>query len=186
VNRQNGFSLIELMVTVAIIGVLASTAIPAFIKYTRKAKTAEARQNIKKLYDGARQYYMEPHFAAVTDMNALPAQFPLTPGATTGYTADDDCCAMASGGTEERCEPNAALWEVPVWRALHFSMPDPHYYAYYYSNLAGPFVGYSTGAQGDLDCDTEQSLFVMWGRLDPTYADGPVGVAMMWRISELE
>lgn len=45
-NNQSGFTLIELMITVAIVGILASVAIPLYIKYTLKARTAEAKMNL--------------------------------------------------------------------------------------------------------------------------------------------
>ena len=50
--------LIEAMIVVAILGTLAAVAIPAFMRYMRKSKTTEAMQGIKKIYDGARTYYL--------------------------------------------------------------------------------------------------------------------------------
>src|SRR5690554_3096923 len=55
--REKGFTLIELMIVVAIIGVLAAVAIPAYVNFTRKAKTAEASTNLGAIYQGARAYF---------------------------------------------------------------------------------------------------------------------------------
>jgi prepilin-type N-terminal cleavage/methylation domain-containing protein len=174
-----GFTLIELMVTIAIIGILASTAIPAFIKYIRKAQTSEARQNLKKISDGARQYYMDPNAASASGMQPLPQQFPQG-GVEAPWISN--CCA-APPSDEVKCPPNFMWWDNVIWKALHFSMSEPHYYKYSYNGV-GPV--YVARADGDLDCDGRFSFFLMYGRVDPTYADGPFSTSHVQRFSELE
>ena len=48
-NVQKGFTLIELMIVVAIIGILAAVAIPAYSTYTKKAKFTEVTQSTQAL-----------------------------------------------------------------------------------------------------------------------------------------
>src|SRR5687767_11558325 len=121
---SGGFTLIELMVVVAIIGILAAVAIPAFMKNARKAKTAEATTNVKKLYDGARSYY-EEELVARGSTTPIPKQFPDNAGLTPAAS----CC----GSTGGKCAPNPTAWASPSWNALKFSMDDPHYYQYEYA-----------------------------------------------------
>ena len=45
--RQSGFSLIDLMITVAIIGVLTAIAVPSFLRYQMRARSTEAATNLK-------------------------------------------------------------------------------------------------------------------------------------------
>lgn len=54
-----GFSLVELMVVVAIIGVLASLAVPRFKTFQAKARQAEAKTNLAHLYTLQQSYYAD-------------------------------------------------------------------------------------------------------------------------------
>jgi len=59
-NRsQAGFSLVELMVVVAIIGILASLAIPSIGKYMAKARQSEAKTQLASLYTAEKAFYAE-------------------------------------------------------------------------------------------------------------------------------
>jgi type IV pilus assembly protein PilA len=52
-----GFTLIELMIVVAIIGLLAALAIPNFIKFQARARQSEAKANLKALFTAQKAYY---------------------------------------------------------------------------------------------------------------------------------
>jgi len=58
-KRRSGFTLIELMIVVAIIGILAAIAIPNFIRFQARAKQSEAKSNLKALFTAERSYYQE-------------------------------------------------------------------------------------------------------------------------------
>ena len=58
-KRQDGFTLVELMVVVAIIGLLSAVAIPNFKKYQAKAKISEAKLQLSAIYTAEAAFFSD-------------------------------------------------------------------------------------------------------------------------------
>ena len=163
-SRQSGFTLIELMIVVAIIGILAAVAVPAFMRYMKKSQSAEAGQFLKKMSDSARAYYLAPEHSNAADVNSLTvsANSRQFPDAHAAVSPSSGCCA--AGGTAEKCNPADGDWTDPTWMALDFKMVDPHYYAYSFVG-GGTSGSYLATATGNLDCDSVTSQFTLYGEV---------------------
>jgi type IV pilus assembly protein PilA len=58
-HKEKGFTLIELMIVVAIIGILAAIAIPNFLRFQAKSKQSEAKSNLGAIGTSAESYRVE-------------------------------------------------------------------------------------------------------------------------------
>ena len=99
-TAQKGFTLIELMIVVAIIGILAAIAIPAYQDYTAKAKASSALADIAAMKTNYELVYNEQGSAAVTaaNMNA-PASTPNCSAITITVPSEDTTTGAAQDTT---------------------------------------------------------------------------------------
>jgi type IV pilus assembly protein PilA len=153
---MQGFTLIELMIVVAIVGVLTAVAVPAFIRYTRRSKGTEALQNVRKMYDGSVTYfYMERSDRVGT---VTGKQFP----SSIAMTPSSRCCLNVG----DKCTPNPNYWD-GNWALLHFAVDDPFYFQYSFDSAGTDSTAtFTARANGDLDCDGIYSTFERIGGVD--------------------
>jgi prepilin-type N-terminal cleavage/methylation domain-containing protein len=140
-QTQAGFTLIELMIVVAIIGILAAVAIPAFMEYMRKGKKSEADIALNRLGKSSKAFYVENSAYPTGDVGPLP---------------DADVC----DDTGKMYAVDATIW-TGGFAELEFVMEEPHRFDFTYANTStATDPAYNVIAHSDLDCDGQGATTV--------------------------
>ena len=155
---------------VSVVGVLSAVAIPAFLKYMRKAKTSEAHETLHKIYLGASEYYTETRVNP--DGNTSTCQMPPSAGPVPSAGT---CCGSFGGADtdgDDRCDGDEAEWDA-AFGALGVPYPGPHYFTYeLVPEPNSPSPAMRLRATGDLDCDGVRSTFERYVVGQPTPGGG--------------
>jgi len=111
-KKDKGFTLIELMIVVAIIGILAAIAIPNFLRYQAKTKQSEAKSNLNSIFTSQVVYFGENDTYASSIADLGWAVEGTNPRYTYTMVAGDDTTFIAQAEGNIDTDALTDIWTI--------------------------------------------------------------------------
>lgn len=154
---KKGFTLIELMIVVAIIGILAAIAIPNFLKFQAKSRTSEARTNLGAIFTGETSYFGEANtYGDFSQIGWGPTGTPRYQ-----YVVGALATLAAPSGNSQRGMDLTGMGTLPTWAGNLNGAMDNNVAATPVApdNVTMPSPsGFVAGAAGNIDNDNTDVL----------------------------
>ncbi|MBR9907112.1 MAG: prepilin-type N-terminal cleavage/methylation domain-containing protein [Gammaproteobacteria bacterium] len=123
-KKLRGMTLIELMIVIAIIGIIAAIAYPNFVGYVQKSRRADAMAELMKLQMAQEEYRLRnANYATIAELgftsssefynfsvsNIAAETYTLTATAKGAQVADTDCATMSINQNDQKTP--AECWQ---------------------------------------------------------------------------